>query len=59
MKLSINGKKISKAKLEEMVGKDRSDRMIKEAKEAFREDPEEQISFFLGSHGMLNIEFDF
>lgn len=54
----LNEKKISKRKLEDMLGKERLKRMLDEAKETFREDPLIQNSFFLGSNGMLTIEFD-
>ena len=47
MKLYLNGKKISQKAAKEM---------LKEAKEAFREDPFEEISFFVGK-GILNFEF--
>lgn len=54
----LNEKKISKRKLEDMLGKERLKRMLDEAKETFREDPLIQNSFFLGSNDMLTIEFD-
>lgn len=54
----LNEKKISKRKLEDMLGKERMKRMLDEAKETFREDPLIQNSFFLGSNGTLTIEFD-
>lgn len=56
MKLYLNGKKISQKAAKEMLGEERYKRMLKEAKEAFREDPFEKISFFVGK-GMLNFEF--
>lgn len=53
----LNGKKASKKALTEQLGKERIDRMTKEAKEGFMQDPLEQQSFFLGSAGCLTIEF--
>ena len=38
-KFYFNGKKITKKAAAEMLGKDRLNRMIKEAKETFLEDP--------------------
>ena len=55
--LYINGKKVSKKTVTEMVGTERTKRYIKEAKEGFMDDPYEQQSYFLGSDGMLTIEF--
>ena len=56
MKLYLNGKKISQKAAKEMLGEECYKRMLKEAKEAFREDPFEEISFFVGK-GILNFEF--
>lgn len=56
-KFYLNNKKITKKALTEMIGKERLDRMTKEAKEGFFADPLEQQSFYLGSNGMLIIEF--
>ena len=53
----LNGKKTTKKALTELLGKERLDRMTKEAKEGFMNDPLEQQSFFLGTTGMLTIEF--
>jgi len=53
----IEGKKTTKKALTEKLGKERIDRLTKEAKEGFMQDPLEQQSFYLGSHGMLTIEF--
>ena len=53
----LNGKKTTKKALTELLGKERLDRMTKDAKEGFMQDPLEQQSFFLGSAGMLTIEF--
>lgn len=53
----LDGKKTTKKALTEKIGKDRLDRLTKEAKEGFLQDPLEQQSFFLGSTGMLTIEF--
>ena len=53
----LNDKKTTKKALTELLGKERLDRMTKEAKEGFMNDPLEQQSFFLGTTGMLTIEF--
>ena len=53
----IDGKKVSKKTVTEMVGTERIKRYIKQAKEGFMDDPYEQQSYFLGSDGMLTIEF--
>lgn len=53
MIIKMNGKKISKKKAEEMIGKERLQQRIEEAKQAFREDPLEEISWMDG----MEIEF--
>jgi hypothetical protein len=53
----INGKKVTKKAVTEMVGTESMKRYIKESKERFMNDPYEQQSYFLGSNGMLTIEF--
>ena len=53
----INGKKVSKKAVTEIVGTERIKGYIKEAKERFMEDPYEQQSWYLGSAGMLTVEF--
>lgn len=55
----LDGKKISKKALTEKIGADRVKRLTEEAKEIFREDPLIANDFFMGSLGMLNIEFEF
>jgi len=52
----IEGKKTTKKALTEKLGKERIDRLTKEAKEGFMQDPLEQQSFYT-SAGMLTIEF--
>jgi len=52
----IEGKKTSKKALTEKLGKERIDRLTREAKEGFMQDPLEQQSFYT-SAGMLTIEF--
>lgn len=56
-KFYLDGRKTTKKALAEMIGKERLDRMVGEAKEGFLADPLEQQSFYLGSAGMLTIEF--
>lgn len=53
----INGKKVSKKTVTEMVGTESTKNYIKQAKEGFMNDPYEQQSWFLGSKGILTIEF--
>lgn len=52
-----NGKKISKAKAVELAGKERFAKMLKEAKEAFAEDPNQDSSYMVAG-GMLNFWFE-
>ena len=54
--LYLDGKKTTRKAVAELVGKERLERMLREAAEAFRADPLEQTSFFLGRQ-MLTIEF--
>lgn len=49
-------KKISKKSLIEQIGKEKVDKMIKEGKETFMEDPSIQIEY-ITSVGNLIIEF--
>ena len=53
----LDGKKTTKKTLVEKVGKERLDCMMAEAGKGFFADPLEQQSFYLGSAGMLTIEF--
>lgn len=54
--ITLDGKKISKKAAVEKFGKEKMDDRLKEAKEAFMEDPNEEISWWTGA-GMLVIEF--
>lgn len=53
----LDGKKITKKAVKEMLGEERFNRILNEAKEVFREDPLVQNDFFIGN-GMLSIEFE-
>lgn len=53
----IEGKKTTKKALTEKLGAERLKRMTEEAKQGFLEDPFEEQSYFLGSAGVLVIEF--
>ena len=53
----LNGKKISKKQVIEKVGEERLKRMLKQAKEEFKNDPYVDNSWFVGN-GMLSIEFN-
>ena len=52
----LNGKKVTKKAVTEMLGKERLNRLIAEAKEAFFEDPYIQNDFFTKGQ-ILAIEF--
>ena len=52
----LNGKKITRKAVKELVGEERLKEMLAEAKETFLEDPLTQNDFFIGN-GMLTIEF--
>jgi len=56
-KFYLNGKKITKKALQERIGEERLKRLVQEAKETFLEDPLIENDFYLGSEGMLTIEF--
>ena len=56
MKLYLNGKKISQKEVKEMLGEERFKRMLKDAKDTFKEDPLIEISFFVGK-GIVVFEF--
>ena len=53
----LNDKKITRKAVKELLGEDRLRRMLADAKAGYMEDPMEQQSFFLGSAGMLTIQF--
>ena len=53
----LDGKKTTRKAVKELVGEERLKRMLKEAKETFREDPLVENDFFLGRQ-MLTIEFN-
>ena len=54
--MTLDGKKKKKKAACEMFGKEDMDKRIREAKEVFFEDPNEESSWWMGS-GMLTIEF--
>jgi len=56
-KFYLNGKKTTRKAIKEMLDEKRLTRILKEAKEAFREDPLIQNDFFIGN-GILTIEFE-
>ena len=55
-KFYLDGKKITRKAVKELIGEERLKRILEEAKETFLEDPLVQNDFFIGS-GMLTIEF--
>ena len=56
-KFYLDGKRITRKALVEMIGADRVNRYVKEAKEWFMEDPTEEQSWFIG-YGFLVLEFE-
>lgn len=54
---TLNGKKITKKALKELIGDERVTRATKEALELLREDPLIDNSLWTG-HGMLRIQFN-
>lgn len=57
MRFYLDGKKITKKAVKEMLGEECFSRILNEAKEVFREDPLVQNDFFIGN-GMLSIDFE-
>lgn len=53
----LNDKKITRKAAKELAGAERFERMMTEAKEAFMEEPSEQISYMV-SGGFLSISFE-
>ena len=54
--ITLDAKKISKKAACEMYGEADVNKMIREAKKAFLEDPNEESTWWMGN-GMLTIEF--
>lgn len=52
----MDNKRISKKELKEIIGEERLQEILEDATEAFYNDPEEQIEYFLGK-GMLTVRF--
>jgi hypothetical protein len=52
----LNSKKVTKKAAAELAGKERFERMIKEAKEDFMNDPWTELSYMVAG-GILTIEF--
>lgn len=57
-KFYINGKKVTRKAIKDEFGEERMERILKEAKEVFLEDPETQNDFLLGANKILTIEFE-
>ena len=57
MKLSLNGKKLSKKEAELILSKTKLNELINNAKETYKFDPYIETSF-LTAKGTLNIEFE-
>ena len=56
-KFYLDGRKITRKAVAELVGKERLLQMVQEAKEAVFEDPLIETDFFIGK-GMLTIQFE-
>ena len=54
----LDGKRISRKALKAMIGEERLNRMLRDAKESFMEDPRVQNDFYIGEGHMLTIKFD-
>ena len=52
----LDGKKTTRKAVKELLGEERLNRILEEAKKTYLEDPLVQNDFFIGS-GMLTIEF--
>ena len=58
LKLYLNGKRITQKKAIELVGDERFNRLLADAKDVFFKDPFVEISFFIGGDKILNFEFE-
>ena len=56
IKFYLDGKKTTRKAVKELIGEERLNRILKEAKETFMDDPLVQNDFFLGRQ-MLTIKF--
>lgn len=54
--LYLDGKRVSRKKVVLLIGEERVKRILKNAEEAFIEDPLIQNDFFLGAYGMLTVK---
>lgn len=57
MRFKLDGKKITRAKVKELIGEERLKNLIEETKETMREDPLIENDFWIGN-GMLTIDAD-
>ena len=57
-KFFINGQKVTRAAVKNLVGEKRFEEIISEAKETMKEDPLIECDFWLGGTGMLTVEAD-
>ena len=55
--LYLDGKKITRKAVKDLVGEEKLKRMLAEAKEDFLEEPGIATDYFLGRYGMLSIRF--
>ena len=57
-KFFVNGQKVTKVMLENVLGKKQLQNFIIDAKQTFMMDPNVQNDYYLGSYGMLTIIFE-
>ena len=57
MRFKLDGKKITRAKVKELIGEERLKNLIEETKETMREDPLIENDFWIGN-GMHTIDAD-
>lgn len=59
VRFSIDGKRVTRKHVLDLVGKDRLNEMLKVAKQTMQEDPLIENDFYLGMNiGMLTIQLD-
>lgn len=54
----IDGNKVSRREAFSRIGSNQMNLYLEEAKECYKDDPLVAIDFYLGSRGMLTIEFE-
>ena len=59
IKIYVDDKQTSKKQAADLCGEERIEEMIAEAREAFAEDPNEEISWYIGGGRYLRIEIEY